>query len=187
MPYLALCANTVCPTLCFNGLRRPPIGSERRCCHLRLRIGPTSGNSSCALATRCEHGRGCRRGVCRCGACSFREPPRARNRCSHEFRADATWVDFLGRKRQISDPCSRCGNGSAGSRGRRLGDMSAFGSRRGTFWRSVACRGDDHDRHTSRPVTSESDSSEMDSGSGVVLEKGFLASAKGGDHRSSLG
>ena len=52
---------------------------------------------------------------------------------------------------------------------------------------SVACRGDDRDKHTSLPATSESGSSEMDSSSVVVLEKGFLASAKGGGRRSSLG
>lgn len=50
----------------------------------------------------------------------------------------------------------------------------------------MACHGDDHDRHTSLPVTSGLGSWEMDSSSVVVLEKGFLASAKDGDHRSSL-
>lgn len=50
----------------------------------------------------------------------------------------------------------------------------------------MACHGDDHDRHTSLPVTLELGSLERDSGSVVVLEKAFLALAKDGDHRSSL-
>lgn len=184
--YLALCAKTgIHQNLYFTGLRRPPTGTEWRC-RLRHRIVPISGNLSCALAARCVHGRGCRRGVCHYVACSFQERPRAGNRCSREFRAGVTWTGVPGRKLCISGPCSRCGNGLAGSHGRRLDDMSAFGLKQDTYWRFVACHGDDHDRHTSLPVTSGLGSWEMDSSSVGVLEKAFLASAKDGDHRSSL-